>query len=84
MTRDEIRESFIKLILPFAVGVDRDMITDSTSLTNDMRIDSTDFVDIVLGTEDTFGIQIDSGSMERLTTVGSAVKMILDKQAPAG
>lgn len=81
MTRDEVRHSFIELIRPFVKGFDLKSVSDTTSLTNDLKINSTRFVDIVLDAEDKFGVQIDNEAMNRLDTVGGAVDMILEKMS---
>ncbi len=77
-TRDQIRQSFITLVLSF-VDATR-AITDQTSLISDLALNSVKLVDLVLATEDAFDIEIQSESMDQMYTVGSAVEMIWQKK----
>lgn len=79
MTRDEVRQTFIEILLSDMQGLDPQSVSDSTSLITDLSIGSTRIVDVVLETEARFGIEIDSESMDRFLTVGSAVDLILEK-----
>jgi acyl carrier protein len=77
-TRDQIRQSFITLVLSFVDGTRA--ITDQTSLISDLALNSVKLVDLVLATEDAFDIEIQSESMDQMYTVGSAVEMIWQKK----
>ena len=83
-TRNEIKTTFIELIQPFvreapAAG----NITDETRLIEYLKVNSARLVDIILETEDKFGIAIDDYSADGMRTVGDAVSVIMSKRAAA-
>lgn len=57
--------------------------TDSTRIIEDLGVNSARLVDIILAFEDEFGIEVDDESADRVRTLGDAVRMILQKTAPA-
>src|SRR5215469_7190239 len=82
--RHEIKTTFIELIQPFireanAAG----NITDETRLIEDLKVNSARLVDIILETEDRFGIAIDDYSADGMRTVGDAVNVIMAKRTVA-
>ena len=81
--RQEIKTTFIELIQPFVREVAAGNITDETRLIEDLRINSARLVDIILETEDKFGIAIDDYSADGMRTVGDAVNVIMAKRAVA-
>ena len=83
-SRNEIKTTFIDLIQPFvreasAAG----NIADETRLIEDLKVNSARLVDIILETEDKFGIAIDDYSADGMRTVGDAVSVIMSKRAAA-
>jgi len=81
MTRQEIFDQFVAIVKPFARSKAQPSIaiSDQTILLDDLMINSARMVDIVLETEEGFGIAVDDDSMNALRTVGDAVDMILVK-----
>lgn len=79
-TRDQIRSSFITLLLSFTDGASPASISDETSLISDLALSSVKLVDLVLATEDAFDIEIQAESMDQMYAVGSAVDMIWNKK----
>lgn len=63
--------------------MDRESLTAATDLVDDLQVNSARMVDILLETEEKFGIAIDDQSADRLRTIGDAVELILEKQARA-
>ncbi|MDX1753325.1 MAG: phosphopantetheine-binding protein [Salinimicrobium sediminis] len=55
----------------------------STDFIKDLEINSANLVDIVLDVEDEFNIAIDNDSMDNMTTVNDAVRIIKSKQQQA-
>ncbi|HKG06800.1 MAG TPA: phosphopantetheine-binding protein [Pedobacter sp.] len=53
-----------------------DELTEDTDFIKDLKINSANLVDIVLDTEEEFGIEIDNLSMERMLNVGAAIEII--------
>ena len=82
--RNAIKTTFIELIQPFVreAGAARN-ITDETRLIDDLKVNSARLVDIILETEDKFGIAIDDYSADGMRTVGDAVNVIMAKRAAA-
>jgi acyl carrier protein len=56
---------------------------DATRIIEDLGVNSARLVDIILAFEDEFGIEVDDESADRVRTLGDAVRMILQKTAPA-
>lgn len=55
-------------------------ISLDTDFINDLDINSANLVDIILDVEDAYGIEIDNEAMNRMTTVGSSIQVIQEKQ----
>jgi acyl carrier protein len=51
-------------------------LSDSSSLPDDLGINSARMIDIVLELEDKFGISIQDSDMERMTTIGDVVRLV--------
>ncbi len=59
---------------------DRDIISEDSSITDDLGADSLDVVDLVMDIEENFNIEIPEDQVENIKTVGDIVKYIEDKQ----
>ncbi len=59
---------------------DKESITESSSITDDLGADSLDVVDLVMALEDEFSVEIPEDQVENIKTVGDIVKFIEDKQ----
>jgi len=81
--KNEIQSTFIELIQPFVREAAAGHITDETRLIEDLKVNSARLVDIILETEDKFGIAIDDYSADGMRTVGDAVNVIMAKRAVA-
>jgi acyl carrier protein len=79
--RQEVKSTFIELIRPFVRDAQVTTIGDDTRLIEDLKVNSARLVDIILETEDKFGIAIDDYSADAMRTVGDAVNVILAKRA---
>jgi acyl carrier protein len=82
--REQVQSIFVALIEPFVRNAAGREITADSNLIDDLNVNSARLVDIVLETEDRFGIAIDDASADRLRTIGDAVDMILEKRAQLG
>lgn len=58
-----------------------DEVTENASFQDDLGADSLDVVELVMGFEDEFGIQIPDDEAENIKTVGQAAKYIDEKVA---
>ena len=57
-------------------GLDGDKITMEAELLGDLDLDSLDTMELTLGMEERFGIEIPDGDLEDLVTVGDAVGLV--------
>jgi acyl carrier protein len=80
MSRDEVRKAFLELIKSYIRVEDPGNISESSLLVDDLKVNSTRFVDIILETEDRFSISIDDKEMERFDRVGDAIDFICEKK----
>jgi acyl carrier protein len=83
MNRDKVRATFLELIKPFVRTDDFQSVNDSSLLVDDLKVNSTRFVDIVLEAEDKFKIRVDDDDMHRFERVGDAVDFICEKAVAA-
>ncbi len=58
--------------------MDDSVITPETSLTKDLEADSLDAVEIIMGIEDEFDIEIPDEDVEKFFLVGDLVKYVED------
>ena len=56
--------------------VEEDTITVDTSISDDLKADSLDVVDLVMSIEDEFEIEVPDSEIENVKTVGELVKFI--------
>ena len=79
MNRDEVQKALLELIRPHVRIPDPSVITESSLLVDDLKVNSTRFVDIILETEDRFKIEIGDDDMQRFERVGDAVDFICER-----
>jgi acyl carrier protein len=70
----------IKQIISEQLGVDEAEVTSSASFVDDLGADSLDQVELVMGFEEAFGLEISDEDAEKMRTVQDAVDYI-DKHA---
>lgn len=68
MTFDTIRDIVVEQL-----GVDADMVQMDTNLMKDLEADSLDAVEIILGVEEAFGLDIPDEEAEKFETVKDLV-----------
>jgi acyl carrier protein len=75
------REDILKEIQEHLAGrgIDRETVTFGAELANDLDLDSLDTVELTLGLEKKFDIEIPDEDLDGLTTVGDAVDLIITK-----
>lgn len=84
MNRDQVRAEFLDLIKPYVRIQEPNSITESSLLVDDLKVNSTRFVDIILETEDKFKISIDAEhDMDRFERVGDAIDFICERTIAA-
>ena len=66
----------IKKIIAEVLNVDEEEITMDTTFVDDLGADSLDILQIVMGIEEEFDIEIANEEAEKIATVGDAVEQI--------
>lgn len=66
----------IKEIIIEQLNVEEDLITMDTHLMKDLEADSLDAVEIIMGIEDEFGIEIPDEEAEKFQTVSDLVNYV--------
>jgi acyl carrier protein len=60
-------------------GIEASDVTEESHLVNDLGLDSLDTVELTLGLEEKFGIEIPDTELENVATVGDAATLIEKK-----
>ena len=60
-------------------GIDRDQVTESADLAQDLGLDSLDTVELTVGLEEKLSIEIPDSDLEGVRTVGDAINLIESK-----
>ena len=82
MNQQEIVEKLKAIVKPFVKNEEAfQNLTEETDFINDLQINSANLVDIVLDTEESFDIDIDNESMEKMLTIKAALEIINTKLA---
>lgn len=61
-------------------GIDKDKISGGSYFLRDFGADSLDIIELVMALEEDFDIEISDQEWEKITTVNSAVELIVDKK----
>jgi len=83
MDRQQITNEVLPLLNKFMRHAREASVTESTSLTKDLQIDSADMMDIVLALEERFSIQVSDEQLDGVKTVGDIVSLVGDLKAAA-
>ena len=71
----------IKEVIVDQLGVDESKVTLDASFADDLGADSLDIVNLIMGLEQEFDIEIPDEDAEKISTVGDAVNYIKNIQA---
>ena len=66
----------LKKIIAEVLNVDENEITEDTRFTDDLGADSLDVLQIIMGIEETFDVEISNEDAEKIVTVGDVVEQI--------
>ncbi len=69
----------IKDIIVDLLGVDESQVTMDARFREDLEADSLDLVELIMALEDKFGAEISDEDAQSITTVGEAVKYIVER-----
>jgi len=75
VSEQEIFEK-VKEIVVNQLGVSEEQVTLDANFIDDLSADSLDIVEIVMGIEETFGIEVADDAAEKIVTVGDVVSYI--------
>lgn len=68
----------VRKVLAEQLGVDESVVTPDASFVDDLGADSLDIVELIMGLETEFDIEIPDEDAEKIATVGDAVEYIKD------
>ena len=66
----------VKSVIVDQLGVDESAITPEASFVDDLNADSLDIVELIMGLETEFDIEIPDEEAEKIRTVGDAINYI--------
>lgn len=69
----------IKTVIADQLGVDESSITMDSAFIDDLGADSLDVVELIMGLENEFDLEIPDEDAETITTVGDVVEYIRDR-----
>ena len=69
----------IKAVIVEQLGVDEEVVTPNASFVDDLGADSLDVVDLIMGIEEEFDIEIADEDAETISTVADAVNYIKER-----
>lgn len=75
MSSEEIFEK-VKGIIVELLQVSEDSVTEEAHFIDDLGADSLDLVELIMGIEEEFNIEIPDGEAEKVVTVGDVVEYI--------
>ncbi|MGH2818809.1 MAG: acyl carrier protein [Actinomycetota bacterium] len=79
MDRQEILETIKEHLA--GRGIEREKVTPDAELLGDLDLDSLDTVELTLGLEEKFGIEIPDTELEDVNTINDAIDLIEQKVA---
>ena len=69
----------IREVAAEVLSVEPDVVTEDARFKEDLDADSLDLVELVMGLEERFDIEVPEDDLEGVTTVGQAVDLVLAK-----
>ena len=69
----------VKEIIVEQLGVDPGKVTLEARFNEDLEADSLDLVELIMAFEDEFGGEISDDEAQKITTVGEAVKYLMER-----
>jgi len=69
----------VKEVIVRELSVPESKVTEAATFEGDLQADSLDVVELIMGLEDEFGIEISDEEAEGIRTVGDAVRFIASR-----
>lgn len=70
----------VKQVIVEQLGVDESAVTMDASFVEDLEADSLDIVELIMGLETEFDIEIPDEEAEKISTVGDAVNYLKERE----
>jgi acyl carrier protein len=71
--------SAIRDVAAEVLSVDPEQVTEAARFKEDLDADSLDLVELVMGLEERFDIEVPEEDLEGVTTIGQAVDLVMSK-----
>lgn len=81
MTREEVRQAVIDIIIDIAPEAELDGLEDSKPLRDQIGLDSMDFLDIVMELRKRYNVEVPQEEYPELESMDSTVNYLLPKMA---
>ena len=78
MERDEVLAALREVAVE-VLSVEPDAVVEDARFKEDLDADSLDLVELVMGLEERFDIEVPEDDLEGVTTIGQAVDLVLAK-----
>lgn len=79
MNEEEIFEKVKKIVVE-QLGIEEEHVKKEATFVDDLSADSLDIVELIMGIEEEFEIDIPDSDAEKIVTVGDVVDYIKDKK----
>ena len=79
MNEEEIFEKVKKIVVE-QLGVEEEHVKLEATFVDDLSADSLDIVELIMGIEEEFELEIPDSDAEKIVTVGDVVEYIKDKK----
>jgi len=84
MDREEVFAEMVEIIREYVKDPELlNNVTNQTDIIHDLRVNSTRLVDIIIKSEDAFGIEINDEEADRIRTIGDAIDVVLSLKKKA-
>lgn len=79
MTREQARDLIFDVLSDIAPEVDRDVVDDSLDLTEQLDLDSMDYLTWMIGISEKTGFDIPQREVSKFLTIDGAIGYLVDK-----
>jgi acyl carrier protein len=83
MTREEARRAIFEVLTDIAPEVDPNTVDDRQDLTEQLDLDSMDYLTWMIGISEATGVEIPQRDVSRFLTIDGAVSFLVENAVPA-